>query len=30
MTRVLKYTPTIGAQYRDWTVISDQIFKKRN
>lgn len=28
MTRILKYTPIIGQQFRDWTVISDQIFKK--
>lgn len=28
MTKILKYIPTIGEQFRDWTVISDQIFKK--
>ena len=28
MTRILKYVPIIGKQYRDWTVISDQIYKK--
>ncbi len=28
MTRKLKYVPVIGQQYRDWTVISDRIFKK--
>ena len=28
MTKILKYVPIIGQQYRDWTVISDQIYKK--
>ncbi len=28
MTKILKYVPIIGQQYRDWTVISDEIFKK--
>lgn len=28
MTRILKYVPIIGQQYRDWTVISDEIFKR--
>lgn len=30
MTRQLKYIPIIGEQFRDWTVISDQIFKKNS
>lgn len=28
MTRILKYIPIIGKQFRDWTVVSDQVFKK--
>jgi hypothetical protein len=28
MTRILKHVPITGTIYRDWTVISDQIFKK--
>jgi hypothetical protein len=28
MTKILKYVPIIGQTYRDWTVISDQIYKK--
>lgn len=28
MTRILKYVPVIGQQYNNWTVISDEIFKK--
>lgn len=28
MTRKLKYIPIIGNQYRDWTVICDEIYKK--
>lgn len=28
MTRILKYIPIIGSTYKDWTVISEQIFKK--
>ena len=29
MTRKLKYIPIIGEKFRDWTVISDQIYKKK-
>lgn len=28
MTKILKYVPIIGQTYRNWTVISDQIYKK--
>ena len=28
MTKILKYLPIVGQTYRDWTVISDQIYKK--
>lgn len=30
MTRTLKYVPKIGEVYRDWTVISDKVFKKES
>lgn len=29
MTKTLKYIPVIGQQFKDWTVISDQIFNKK-
>lgn len=28
MTRILKYIPIIGQKYFDWTIVSDQVFKK--
>lgn len=30
MTKELKYIPIVGQQFKDWTVISDQIFKKES